>query len=87
MVEKTLHDLNHAHEKKHHASEIQFTETENHHCELCDLVLPTASTLDQVNFKFKQVVTLEKREVQQVQTIQTSSPNYTFSLRGPPIYS
>jgi len=87
MVEKTLHDLNHAHEKTHHDSEIEFTETENHHCELCDLVLPTVSTPDQVNFKFKRLLTIEKREEQQVQTIKTSSPNNTFSLRGPPIYS
>ncbi|MCC7454089.1 MAG: hypothetical protein IT222_07985 [Crocinitomix sp.] len=87
MVEKTLHDFEHSHIIASNSSEIQFSETEDHHCEVCDLVLPTASTSDQVNFKFKQVLTLEKRQVQQVQTIQTSSPNYTFSLRGPPIYS
>lgn len=87
MVEKTLHDLNHAHEKAHHASEIQFSETEDHHCELCDLVLPTASEPNQEQFTCSVNPTIVQTAIKQEQTLRITSPNYTFSLRGPPIYS
>lgn len=87
MVEKTLHDLNHAHEQAHHASEIQFSETEDHHCELCDLVLPTASEPNQEQFTARINPTIAQTTIKQEQTCWTNSPKYTFSLRGPPIYS
>jgi Na+-translocating ferredoxin:NAD+ oxidoreductase RnfC subunit len=87
MVEKTLHDIEHHHELKEHSSEIQFSATDHHQCELCDLVLPSASTPNQTQFKFRLTPKLKEQTAQNLQNSHTTNPNYTFSLRGPPIYS
>ena len=83
QVEKLRHELGHLHEANCDTEGLHYCALE-HSCKLCDYIFSSAPEPPKQYFKF--LITL--KYIEQYKSLfvsnTTTSPKYTFSLRGPP---
>lgn len=83
MVQKGIHDLEHLEHEICAAEEVHFCKTE-HTCNICDYVFSSVNSLDKP-IELKVNENYSEREFSLLTFYFLRSPNYTFSLRGPPV--
>jgi len=83
-LEKGLHELEHIDEVHCQINEAHFCEFE-HNCSLCDFVFSTSFPPIKSHFQITVNQKVIDPVVAEVQLSKTTSPSYTFSLRGPPV--
>lgn len=84
MVEKAVHDLSHLNDKHCGIKETHFCEVE-HSCKICDYHFASPSTLPKDQSQVKIFLQTFDYAIPIFASNTTTSPKYTFSLRGPPV--
>jgi hypothetical protein len=83
MVEKAMHEIEHSEDKHCGIKDTHFCESE-HNCSICDYTFSSPSTApnQQVQINTKRI-SIDRCIFGYISN-ETTSPKYSFSLRGPP---
>ena len=84
MVDKAVHDLSHLNDKHCGIKDTHFCEVE-HSCKICDYHFSSSSTPPKNQSQVNIFLQISDCGLITFVSNTTTSPKYTFSLRGPPV--
>ena len=84
MVEKVVHELGHLNDEHCGVKDLHFCQAE-HSCSICDYTFSSPSTPPKDQKQFDLILISTDSSGFGFISNTTTSPKYTFSLRGPPV--
>jgi len=84
MAEKAMHEIEHLDDKHCGITDTHFCELE-HSCSICDYTFSSPSTPPKDQDQLDIILISTHYSVLGFTSNTTTSPKYTFSLRGPPV--
>jgi hypothetical protein len=84
MVEKAVHEYGHSDDEHCGVKDTHFCEVE-HHCSICDYTFSSPTGSPECVYDLEDALLSENVSLPVFESNTTTSPKYTFSLRGPPV--